>query len=171
VTPLAQSILLVLIWGFIATLVMTSVLFISQNVGWSRLNMPVLLGSFFSPHRREANVLGYLMYMLGGELFAFVYYLIFSVIGGSSGWIGGLAGMIHGILLLALALPMLPYIHPRVASLYEAPDSDKTLEPPGFLGLHYGYLTPLTVMVAQTAYGVLLGIGFGSLFQGAVHAS
>src|SRR5436190_8171532 len=107
--PLAQSIFLILVWGFIGTLVMTSLLFISQNVGWSRLNMPYLLGSFFTGARHESNVLGFLLYMLGGWLFAFLYYLIFSAAGGSNWWIGGMTGFVHATLLLALALPMLSY--------------------------------------------------------------
>jgi hypothetical protein len=164
VTALAQSIFLILIWGLMATLVMTALLFISQNMGWSRLNMPYLLGAFFTAERHEANVLGFMLYMLGGWLFAFLYYLLFSVIGTASWWIGCLVGLFHAALLLTLMLPMLPYIHPRLASEFDGPDSRKVLEPPGFLGLHYGYRTPLVVLVAQTSYGVILGIGFVEFF-------
>jgi hypothetical protein len=165
VTSLAQSIFLILVWGFIATLVMTSILFISQNVGWSRLNMPYLLGSFFTGERHESNVLGFMLYILGGWLFAFLYYLIFSVVGTSNGWIGGIAGIVHAMLLLSLALPMLSYVHPRIASEFDGPDTRKVLEPPGFLGLHYGYRTPLVLLIAQTSYGVILGFGFASFFE------
>jgi hypothetical protein len=164
-TELAQSIFLILVWGFIATLVMTSILFISQNVGWSRLNMPYLLGSFFTGERHEANVLGFMLYMLGGWFFAFLYYLIFSVVSAASWWIGGITGFVHAVLLLSLALPMLSYVHPRVASEFDGPDAHKILEPPGFLGLHYGYRTPLVLLVAQTSYGGIIGVGFKTLFQ------
>jgi len=78
-TALAQGIILVLVWGFIATLVMTAALFIAQNVGWSRLNLPYLVGAFFTGSRHESNVLGFMLYMLGGWLFAFLYYIVFSV--------------------------------------------------------------------------------------------
>ena len=164
-TELAQSIFLIIVWGFIATLAMTSLLFASQNMGWSRLNMPYLLGSFFTGERHEANVLGFMMYMLGGWLFAFLYYLIFSVIGGTNWWIGGLAGFVHALLLLVLVLPMLPYVHPRIASEFDGPDARKILEPPGFLGLHYGYRTPLVLLIAQTSYGLVLGVGFERFFS------
>jgi hypothetical protein len=69
------------------------------------------------------------------------------------------------MLLLALALPMLSYVHPRIASDFDGPDTRKVLEPPGFLGLHYGYRTPLVLLVAQTSYGVILGPGFASLLE------
>ena len=164
-TELAQSIFLILAWGFIGTLVMTSLMFAAQNFGWSRLNMPYLLGSFFTGARREANVLGFMLYMLGGWLFAFLYYLIFSVVGAADLWIGALAGFLHAVLLLTLALPMLSYVHPRIASEFDGPDARKVLEPPGFLGLHYGYRTPLVLLVAQTSYGLILGIGFARLVE------
>ena len=164
-TPLAQSIFLILVWGFIATLVMTSILFVSQNLGWSRLNMPYLLGSFFTGARHEANVLGFMVYMLGGWFFAFVYYLIFSVVGASNAWVGSIAGLVHATLLLSVALPMLSYVHPRIASEFDGPDTRKVLEPPGFLGLHYGYRTPLVLLVAQTSYGAIVGFGFARLVE------
>jgi hypothetical protein len=164
VTALAQSIFLILIWGFMATLVMTSILFSSQTLGWSRLNMPYLLGSFFTGSRDAANVLGFLMYMLGGWLFAFLYYLIFSVLGAANWWIGAGVGALHALLLLTLAMPMLPYLHPRVASAFDGPDTRKVLEPPGFLALHYGYRTPLVLFTAQTAYGTIVGAGLRVFF-------
>jgi hypothetical protein len=80
-------------------------------------------------------------------------------------WIGALAGFLHAVLLLALALPMLSYVHPRIASEFDGPDARKVLEPPGFLGLHYGYRTPLVLLVAQTAYGAILGLGFAPLLE------
>lgn len=162
---IAQSIFVILAWGLIATAVMTCVLLMSQNLGWSRLNLPFLLGTFFTRERREANVLGLMLYVVGGELFAFLYFLAFSLVQTSNWWIGGLAGFLHALILLALLLPMLSYVHPRVASLHDGPDTHKTLEPPGFLGMHYGYRTPLVTLVAQTAYGVILGAGLGSLFR------
>jgi hypothetical protein len=33
----------------------------------------------------------------------------------------------------------------------------RQLEPPGFLGLHYGIRTPLTVLVAHVIFGIILG--------------
>jgi hypothetical protein len=103
--------------------------------------------------------------MLSGWLFAFLYYLIFSVTGAANWWVGAITGFVHAMLLLSLALPMLSYVHPRVASEFDGPDTRKVLEPPGFLGLHYGYRTPLVVLVAQTSYGLILGIGFASFFD------
>ena len=37
------------------------------------------------------------------------------------------------------------------------PTVARQLEPPGFLGLHYGIRTPISVLVAHTIFGVILG--------------
>ena len=34
------------------------------------------------------------------------------------------------------------------------------MEPPGFFGLNYGFGTPVVLLVAQTAYGAVLGAGY-----------
>ena len=48
-------------------------------------------------------------------------------------------------------------VHPRMASEYDAPAMEAKLEPPGFIGLNYGYRTPLTTLLAQVLYGAILG--------------
>lgn len=52
---------------------------------------------------------------------------------------------------------MMPHFHPRMASEYGGPSELRRLEPPGFLGLNYGYRTPLTTLLAQTSYGTVPG--------------
>ncbi|HSQ02940.1 MAG TPA: hypothetical protein VLN59_02820 [Burkholderiales bacterium] len=159
-SSVSQGIVEIVIWGVIATLTMISIMFVSQNLGWSRLNMPFLLGTLFTDDRRSANVLGFALYLIIGWFIAFFYYLIFDVLGGASWWVGALTGFVHGALLLTAFLPLLPYLHPRVASEYDGPDVVRKLEPPGFLALHYGYRTPMVALIAQTVYGIILGIGF-----------
>ena len=51
----------------------------------------------------------------------------------------------------------LPLIHPRMASDYDRPRSDRAIEPPGFLGQHYGKQTPAMALVAHVIYGAVLG--------------
>jgi hypothetical protein len=47
-----------LLWGLLATVVMTTVLQGAQGLGLSRLNLPFLAGTFFAGDRRRAVVLG-----------------------------------------------------------------------------------------------------------------
>jgi hypothetical protein len=159
-TPAAQALLQILLWGWIATLGMVAVTYASQSFGWSRLNLPFLLGTAFTADRRAANVLVFLLYLVVGWLFALIYYLVFAAIGRATWWIGAAVGVVHAVLLLTALLPLLPSMHPRIASEYDGPSLQRTLEPPGFLGLHYGYRTPAIMLVAQAVYGAILGAGF-----------
>ncbi len=63
----------------------------------------------------------------------------------------------QALFILAVAMPLLPALHPRMASEQQGPTPTMQLEPPGFLALHYGRRTPLTVLLAHIAYGALLG--------------
>jgi hypothetical protein len=45
-----------------------------------------------------------------------------------------------------------------MASEQQGPTVLKQLEPPGFLGLHYGRRTPISIFAAHLVWGVLLGV-------------
>jgi hypothetical protein len=148
-----------LLWGVLATAVMTTILEGSQGLGLSRLSPPFLVGTFFTGVRSKAHVIGYVAYALGGWLFALVYLALFISIGRAGWWLGALFGAAHGVVLLVAILPLVPYVHPRMATDYDGPARSHRLEPPGFIGLNYGYRTPLAVLVAHSAYGAVLGLG------------
>jgi uncharacterized membrane protein YagU involved in acid resistance len=150
----------ILLWGFAATAVLTIVLQGSQGLGLSRLSLPFLIGTLFSGRRARASVVGFLVYLLGGWGFAFLYVLLLADLGGSPAWAGALIGLMHALFLLVVVLPLLPLVHPRMASEYDSPTPVRRLEPPGFLGLNYGYRTPLTTMAGHVLYGGILGAAF-----------
>lgn len=151
------SLLDMIIWGFVATLAMTAVLQGAQGLGLSRLNLPFLVGTMFVGNRRKASIIGYGLYVIGGWLFAFLYFLLFASLGIYTWWAGLAVGLLHGLLLLVGIMPLLPFIHPRMASEYDGASMIKQLEPPGFMGLNYGYQTPLATLIAQGLYGAVLG--------------
>ena len=59
--------------------------------------------------------------------------------------------------MLLVVVPLLPSIHPRMASEAQGPTVTRQLEPPGPLALHYGASTPLFVILGHAAYGIILG--------------
>jgi protein-S-isoprenylcysteine O-methyltransferase Ste14 len=71
-----------------------------------------------------------------------------------------LAGVKRAAGLLTVFLPMLPHVHPRMASEFDPPGGVAILEPPGFAGLNYGRRTPLTTLLGQLCYGAILGAGY-----------
>lgn len=54
--------------------------------------------------------------------------------------------------MLAVVLPALPGLHPRMASPTAGPTEDAPLEPPGFLALHDGLETPAATLVAHAVF-------------------
>jgi hypothetical protein len=73
-------------------------------------------------------------------------------------WRGLVIGLAHAAVVLLVVVPLLPSIHPRMASEEQRPTVTRQLEPPGPLALHYGASTPLFVVIAHAAYGIILGI-------------
>lgn len=148
-----------LLWGFMATLAMSAIMHGSQGLGLSRLSLSFLAGTFVTGNRDRASLLGFIIYVLGGWVFAILYALLFCSVGTASWLSGGILGLVHGTLLLVALLPLLPHVHPRMLTVYHGPTSTRRLEPPGFMGLNYGYRTPLTTLVSQLVYGIVLGSG------------
>ena len=149
--------------GFVGTLVLTTALRAANELGLTRVDLPFLLGTAITHDRARAKALGYLLHVIAGELFALLYYAIFTAID-TSGWLlGALFGLLHGIVsTTALVNILLPVVHPRMGSTLSAADSSPLLEPPGFLMRNYGRRTPLATLLAHVAYGAIV-VGFASI--------
>ncbi|HKY68306.1 MAG TPA: hypothetical protein VJM49_18115, partial [Acidimicrobiales bacterium] len=59
---------------------------------------------------------------------------------------------------LTVLVPLLPGVHPRMASDRAGPDSTAGLEPPGPFAVNYGLATPLVTIAAHVVYGAVLGL-------------
>ncbi len=147
-----------LLWGFVATLVLTLALVASQELRLTRVNLPYVLGTMFTPHRAKAKVLGALVHLLNGYGFSLLYVATFESWGAAGWWRGAAIGLVHSIGVLVLAMPLLPGIHPRMATEHAGPTMHRQLEPPGFLALHYGRRTPLSIVLAHLLFGAVLGL-------------
>jgi len=146
-----------LLWGFVSTVFLTALMAGSQGLGLSRMNLPYLLGTMFTPSRDRAKLVGILVHFINGWLFSLIYVAAFHAWGASSWWLGTLIGLVHASFVLAVAMPALPGLHPRMANEQYGPTVVRQLEPPGFLGLHYGVRTPVTVLLAHAVFGAILG--------------
>lgn len=146
--------------GFVATVILTTLLAGSQGLGLSRINLPYLLGTMFTPDRDKAKLYGIGIHFLNGWIFSAFYAVAFYATGGSSWCRGLLGGAIHALFVLVVGMSSLPALHPRMANEQQGPTVTRRLEPPGFLGLHYGYQTPLSILVAHLVFGWILGAFF-----------
>ncbi len=144
-------------FGFVATVILTTIMAASQHWGMSRMDLPFMLGTLFAHDPDRARVLGFLMHLAVGQVFALLYATAFFLIGRATWWLGAVFGLIHGLAALLVVIPLLPGIHPRMASERAGPELDAVLEPPGPMGLNYGRETVLFTLVAHVTYGALLG--------------
>lgn len=145
-------------FGLVATVALTAILVAAQLAGKTRMDIPMMLGTFFVEDPDRARVIGSFVHLVNGQLFALFHAAGFSELGAANLWLGGLFGLFHGAVALTLIIPLLPGIHPRMASERQGPDRAVVLEPPGLLGLNYGRATALVTLVAHVAYGGLLGV-------------
>jgi uncharacterized membrane protein YagU involved in acid resistance len=146
-----------LVWGFASTIVLTTLMSSSQGLGLTRMNLPYMLGTMFTGDRDHAKLLGVLVHVINGWIFSLVYVIAMAEWGGPTWWKGAAIGFVHATFVLAAAMPVMPGVHPRMASETRGPTVVRQLEPPGFFGLNYGYRTPLSIVIAHVAFGMILG--------------
>jgi hypothetical protein len=147
----------VLLWGFVGTVVLTTLMVGSQELGLTRMSLPYLLGTMLTPDRDQAKLVGTGMHLINGWLFALIYAAAFESWERATWWLGVGTGLVHALFVLVAAMPVLPAMHPRMASEASGPTPTRQLEPPGFLALHYGRRTPVAVVLAHLVYGGILG--------------
>lgn len=147
----------VLLWGFVASIVVTIIMQASQGLGITRMSLPFMLGAIFSGNRDRCQIIGFFCHLLAGWFLAFIYASAFESWRSATWWMGMGIGLVHGAFALTLVIPLLPHVHPRMASEYEGPTPTRMLEPPGFLALNYGRRTPVVAVIAHLAFGAILG--------------
>ena len=149
--------------GFVGTLLLTTGMVAASELRLTRMDLPFLLGTMLFADRTRAKAVGYLLHFLAGQVFALVYYAVFTAID-ESGWLlGGLFGLLHGVFGVTVVVNiLLPAIHPRMGTSDTAADASPLLEAPGFLMLNYGRATPLVTIAVHVIYGAIVG-GFVSL--------
>jgi hypothetical protein len=146
------------IFGLIATAALTAVMIAAQLAGLTRLDLPLMLGTLVVADPDRARVAGFFIHVVNGQGFALGYAAVFALNGEATWWAGGLLGLLHGAVALLIIVPLLPGVHPHMASERAGLSRGATLEPPGLLGLNYGRETPMVTLLAHVAFGIALGL-------------
>jgi hypothetical protein len=147
-----------MLFGLVATTALTAAMIAAQLAGLTRLDLPLLLGTIVTEDPDRARVAGFFVHLVIGEAFAFGYAASFALLHRATWWLGGLLGLLHAAVALTVLVPLLPGVHPRMASHRAGPASTAVLEPPGLLGLNYGTQTPVVTTAAHVIYGIALGL-------------
>jgi uncharacterized membrane protein YagU involved in acid resistance len=148
----------ILLCGLAATIVLTSLTIAAQSMGLTRIDMPFILGTMFTPNRDRAKAIGLGAHIINGWLFAIVYALVFENLHAASWWIGAILGAMQGMFIAVVVLPALPGLHPRMVSDFRGPEPARLLEPPGYFTTNYGFKTPFVLLFAHLVYGGVLGM-------------
>ena len=149
--------------GMAGTLLLTTTLVTASRLRLTRMDIPFLLGTAFTEDRSRARVVGYVLHVVAGLIFAFAYDAAFVALG-RAGWaLGMVFGLGHALFAgTTLVNILLPAIHPRMGTPDSAANSSPLLEPPGFMLLNYGRATPVVTIVAHLAYGAVVGLFIGA---------
>lgn len=150
-----------MVFALVATTLLTAALILVQLAGRTRLDLPMLLGTLVVADPDRARVVGFVLHLAFGQVFAAFYAAGFTALDRSGWWLGALFGLAHAIVALTVLVPLLPGVHPRMASERAGPASVAVLEPPGLLARNYGLATPAVTIAAHLVYGAVLGIALG----------
>src|SRR3954464_9255620 len=104
----------ILLWGFGATIVLTTLAIAGQSLGLTRIDIPFIVGTMFTADRDRAKVIGVVVHAINGWLFAIVYPLFFENLHDADWWFGALIGAVQGVFVVVVLLPVLPGVHPRM---------------------------------------------------------
>jgi hypothetical protein len=149
------------LFGLLATAALTAVLVVAQLAGLTRMDLPMMLGTLIVDDPDRARVVGSVIHLGIGQLFALGYAAVFALLG-RAGWrVGAALGLVHAVVALTVLVPLLPGVHPRMATTRSGPSFGPGLEPPGLLGLNYGRQTVAVAVVAHLTYGLALGTLLG----------
>ncbi len=145
------------LFGLVATAALTAVMITAQLAGLTRLDLPLALGTLVTEDPDRARAAGFVIHLAIGQAFALGYAATFAHLQLATWWLGTLLGLLHVAVALLALLPLLPGLHPRMASRRAGPASTAVLEPPGLLALNYGIQTPAVAIIAHVIYGTVLG--------------
>jgi uncharacterized membrane protein YagU involved in acid resistance len=157
-----------MLWGFVATLVMTTFEAGSQELGFTRVDFPFLIGTIFTSDRDRAKVYGFVAHVLNGWIISLLYVFVFESLHRSGWWLGAIIAIVHAFFVLMVVLWMMPGLHPRMASEQHGPTAMRQLEPPGIFGLNYGIRTPLSVLLSHMLFGIILGAFYHLSVRGGI---
>lgn len=146
------------LFGLVATTALTAVMIAAQLAGLTRLDLPLVLGTLVTGDPDRARVAGFFLHLAVGQGFALGYAATFALLDRATWWLGASLGVLHVSVALMVLLPLLPGVHPRMASHRAGPSSRAVLEPPGLLALNYGVQTPAVAIAAHIVYGLVLGL-------------
>jgi hypothetical protein len=160
-----------LIAGFVATVVMTAMMTLAAKVGLTQMPpMTIVTGSMMSEDPETARRFGVVIHyiVMGTVVFGLIYAAVFRAVDSASVPTGLVVGAVHGVVVGAMAMPMMPAMHPRMltsptSGAFITTGETVTLSKPGFLGVNWGAMTPVGLLVGHLVYGLVVALVYSAL--------
>ncbi len=133
--------------GFLASAVISILRSSAHALGFSQFSMPLLLGSFVTGAVDSRIFVGLPMNLALGGLLGMAYGVGFMIFKRASAALGGLFGVAHWTA-LGILLGFLPYVHPLVPVLIDAP---------GPFAVNAGLFDFLFYFLSHVFYGAFIG--------------
>jgi len=140
------------VWaGFVAVVLALAVFWVFRSLGATQLSPPLHVGCIFiaDPRHPATETVGFgLLLLFGSTVVPALYAQIFSWLEGPS-WVAGLGlGIVHGL----ITAGFLPYLG-TISACIRA----RAIPAPGRMGIEWGWLTPVALVVGHALYGAVCG--------------
>ncbi len=108
-----MNVLSAVISGILGTLAISMVMAAAPMMGMPKMDIVDMLSTMFGKPNR---VLGWMMHLMMGVVFALIYAFLWSIGIGSPGWISGLIFGIAHWLVVGLMMAVIPIVHAGIKS-------------------------------------------------------
>jgi hypothetical protein len=161
-----------LVAGLTGTIVMSAMMAMASAGGMTRMPpMPLVVGSMMSGDPRKAKRFGVVIHfvLMGTLVFGIAYAALFAGLGSAAVSTGALIGLAHGVVVGAVAMPMMPAVHPRMTApsatqaAVDTSGGTVTLSAPGVFGSKWGAMTPVGLVAGHVVYGIIVAAVYSSL--------
>jgi hypothetical protein len=130
-----------LIGGIVGTAAMSALLLLPRWLGIGKIDVIPAVGALITRRTENAFSIGYVVHFASGIVFAYIYWGILVLMKiPTAWWAFGMAGCIHGIIVMLLVCITVMEHHP-VARYHER-----------------GPMTGLAQLIAHIVYGVVVGL-------------
>jgi len=144
--------------GLVGTFALSTIVRVASEMGLTRMDFALILGTMVTTDRRRARTYGYGIHFGIGLAFALLYVALFVAMHRTSWWLGALFGALHAVFLGVVVINvLLPVVHPLMGTPETSASEHALIEPPGFLMLNYGRSTFVITLLAHVAFGAVVG--------------
>ena len=156
--------------GLIGTIVMSALMAMAKAVGMTNMPpMPLVLGSMMSDDKKTASLMGAMIHfiIMGTIVFGAIYAALFTAFDDATVAIGAGIGLVHGVIVGAMALPMMPALNRRMTPAVEpgtpvvtTTNGHLSIAAPGFFGIRWGSMTPVGIIVGHVVFGIVVAVAY-----------